>query len=95
MMGGDPSMTGAPPADPSTPDGAVALMAPLIAAGQAKVSAVKMQIAQSMAAAMAQAMQNIENPAGEAAATLPGVPTAPGSDPGGPDPNAAAGAQAY
>lgn len=86
-LGGDPGMggvlpQGAPP-DPSTPEGADALIAPLVMAQQAQVEGIKAQMAHSMAAAMAKAMANLENPAGAAAGTLPGMPTAPGSDPGG------------
>lgn len=87
-MGPDPGMGGVlgagMPADPSTPDGVMQLLNPLMMAQQAKVEGLKAEMAHSMAAAMAQAMSNIDNPAGAAAATLPGMPTAPGSDPGGP-----------
>lgn len=91
--GGDPSAMGAPgmggvlppgaAADPSTPEGADSLLSPLVMAQQAKLEGIKAEMAHSMAAAMAKAMANLENPAGAAASTLPGVPTAPGSDPGG------------
>lgn len=82
---GGPGLPVGAPADPSTPDGAIQLITPLVLAQQQQLDGIKQAQAQSMAQAMAQAMQNLENPAGAAAATLPGVPTAPGSDPGGPD----------
>lgn len=86
-VGGPPGLDptggmGAP--DPSDPQGAMALITPLVMAQQQQVEGLKAQQAQAMAQAMAAAMQNTQNPAGAAAATLPGDPTAPGS--GGPPP---------
>jgi hypothetical protein len=85
MLGGaGPGMMPGMPADPSTPDGAAQLMQPLIMAQQAKLEGVKAEMAHSAAQALAQSMQNMDNPLANGAGSLPGIPPAPGDDAGPP-----------